>query len=188
MTQNDSVAVIGDLLRQKGEARYGAEAVSQLQHALQCAALAERAGVSKELIVAALLHDVGHLVADDEEAAPHGIDMQHEDVAARYLSRQFPASVVEPIRLHVAAKRYLCAIEPGYFDDLSFASVRSLHLQGGVFDSADADRFIAQPHAPGAVLLRRWDDTAKDPHAVTPPLDHFLSYLSDVLRATALRP
>lgn len=187
MIQDDGIAALGDLLRQKGEARYGEEAVSQLQHALQCAALAERAGVSKELIVAALLHDVGHLVADDEDAAPRGIDMRHEDVAARYLSPRFSAAVVEPIRLHVEAKRYLCAVEPGYFEDLSFASVRSLNLQGGVFDDADAGRFIAQPHAAEAVLLRRWDDTAKDPHAVTPPLDHFLSYVPDVLQATSPR-
>ncbi|MFN4282973.1 MAG: phosphonate degradation HD-domain oxygenase [Alphaproteobacteria bacterium] len=173
---------IAELLRDRGRARYGAEAVSQLQHALQCAFLAEREDAPTPLIAAALLHDLGHLVADDEEAAPQGIDMRHEDVAARYLARRFPPAVVEPVRLHVAAKRYLCAVEPGYFETLSFASVRSLLLQGGAFDEAGARAYIVQPHAAEAVRLRRWDDLAKDPAMATPPLNHYLPLIADLLQ------
>ncbi len=181
MKTDAQVDIIAELLRERGRARYGTEAVSQLQHALQCAALAEREDAPSSLIAAALLHDVGHLVADDEAAAPRGIDMQHEDVAARYLARWFPPALVEPVRLHVPAKRYLCAVEPGYFETLSFASVRSLLLQGGVFDEAAANGFIVQPHAADAVRLRRWDDLAKDPAAVTPPLEHYMAIVGDLI-------
>ncbi len=181
MMIDGQIEVIAGLLRERGRARYGAEAVSQLQHALQCAAWAEREEAPPALIAAALLHDIGHLVADDEEAAPRGIDMQHEDVAARYLARWFLPALVEPVRLHVAAKRYLCAVEPGYFETLSFASVRSLMLQGGAYDDAGANGFIARPHAAEAVRLRRWDDLAKDPAALTPPLEHYMMIVGGLL-------
>lgn len=185
MSDEELLTTISRLLSDRGRARYGAEAVSQLQHALQCATLAEGEDAPPQLVAAALLHDIGHLVADDEDAAPRGIDMQHEDVAARWLARRFQVGVVEPVRLHVPAKRYLCAVEPGYFESLSFASVRSLALQGGTFESDAAQSFIAQPHAQEAVRLRRWDDLAKDPEAVTPPLEHFLSYLRESLEPVA---
>jgi phosphonate degradation associated HDIG domain protein len=185
MPSESQVQVIAELLRERGRARYGAEAVSQLQHALQCAALAEREDAPPALVAAALLHDLGHLVADDEDAAPRGVDMQHEDVGARYLARWFSPALVEPIRLHVPAKRYLCAVEPGYYETLSFASVRSLLLQGGSFDEAGAERFIAQPYAADAVRLRRWDDLAKDPAMVTAPLDHFMVLVGDCLESAA---
>ena len=185
MNNDAQVDIIAELLRERGRARYGAEAVSQLQHALQCATLAEREDAPPALIAAALLHDVGHLVADDEDAAPHGIDMQHEDVAARYLARWFPPALVEPVSLHVSAKRYLCAVEPGYFEALSFASVRSLLLQGGTFDDDGAARFIALPRAADAVRLRRWDDLAKDPAMATPPLDHFLVFVHGLCESAA---
>jgi phosphonate degradation associated HDIG domain protein len=187
MKRDPQLGIIAELLRERGRARYGAEAVSQLQHAVQCAALAERENAPPALIAAALLHDVGHLVADDEEAAPRGIDMQHEDVAARYLARWFAPALVEPVRLHVQAKRYLCAIEPGYFETLSFASVRSLQLQGGVFDESAARGFIVQPHAADAVRLRRWDDLAKDPDAITPPLDHYMAIVGDLFASAPAR-
>lgn len=162
------------LLVEAGAHRYGDEAVSQLAHALQCAALAEGEGAVDSLIAAALLHDVGHLVGKgDEGAARQGIDRKHENVAAGYLRQGFPAAVTEPIRLHVAAKQYLCHADAGYFDRLSPASVTSLQVQGGIFDAAAAEAFIARPFAADAVRLRRWDDDAKDPKARTPDLAHY---------------
>lgn len=169
---------LNEVMAVAGEQRYGYEAVSQLAHGLQCAAYAEADGASPDLIAAALLHDVGHLVDKHfERGQLDAVDRHHETIGAAYLARGFPPSVTEPIRLHVAAKRYLCAVEDGYFATLSPASVRSLELQGGTYTTAEAEAFIAQPHAGDAVLLRRWDDLAKDPEAVTPPLAHFMTYV-----------
>ncbi len=169
--------ILGLMLRQ-GARQYDDEPISQLAHALQCAAWAERAGAPPPLVVAALLHDYGHLVAADEAAARHGIDAQHERIGAAALARWFGDDVVAPIRLHVDAKRYLCVAEAGYAAALSPASVRSLALQGGPFTAAGAAEFLARPFAPDAVALRRWDELAKDPDAETPGLDHYRPLLA----------
>lgn len=160
-------------LNEKGGAMYGGEAVTQLQHALQCAEFAMDEDAGDALVCAALLHDFGHLVADDEGAAACGVDMLHEEIAARWLGRWFAPAVTEPVRLHVAAKRYLCAVDKDYFASLSPASVASLKVQGGPFDGGEAAEFIAGAHGPAAVRLRRWDDLAKDPDAKTRPLDFY---------------
>ena len=177
--------IVGHLLAtlaSKGGARYGSEPVSVLQHALQCAALAERAGAPPALVAAALLHDYGHVMHDDEHAAARGRDMRHEVLAASYLARWFGPEVTEPIRLHVPAKRFLCTAEAGYFDALSAGSVQSLQVQGGPFTADEADRFIQQPGAAGSVELRRWDDLAKVPDLATPVLAHFRAALEACLR------
>ena len=162
------------LYETRGAAQYGAEAVNQLEHALQCAAQAESAGATPALITACLLHDVGHLVHRlGEHHLNDGVDDAHEYIAATYLRRLFPATVLEPIRLHVDAKRYLCATESGYWENLSPASKRSLELQGGIYPPAQAEAFLRQPHAEDAVNLRRWDDGAKVKGKQTPPLSHF---------------
>ena len=161
---------------------YGGEQLTQLAHALQCAAAAEREGAPASLIVAALLHDLGHLVHDlGPRPAARGIDDKHEEGGAKWLRRRFGPAVSEPVRLHVAAKRYLCAVEPGYFESLSPASVRSLELQGGRFDAAGAADFIARPHAEEAVRLRRWDEAAKVQGRATPDLAHFRPYVEACL-------
>lgn len=176
-----TVSEIVETLRTMGEAQYGREAVSQLQHALQCADLAEQNGATSALIAASLLHDMGHLVDKKFDVGQNkNIDRQHETIGAAYLSSLFSSDVTEPIRLHVAAKRYLCAIDAGYFDDLSPASVRSLELQGGIFSDADAKAFIYQPFAEDAVRVRRWDDLAKVPDRETPPLEHFIPHIERV--------
>ena len=163
-----------------GSEQYGREAVTQLEHALQCAFLAESAQQSSTIITACLLHDVGHLLHDlGEDAAEKGIDDRHEYRAIPFLSQQFPPAVTEPIRLHVNAKRYLCATQSDYWEDLSPASKLSLELQGGTYSEAEALEFIAQPHAKDAVLLRIWDDLAKDPDKETPDLAHFVPTLVD---------
>lgn len=171
-----------ETLERGGAQRYGGEAVSQLQHALQCARLAEEAGADDDLIVAALLHDFGHLTHElGEDCAQHGVDDAHEHRAERLLASYFPAAVVAPIRFHVDAKRYLCAVEPDYHAALSLASRHSLALQGGPFADAAAAAFAAGPHAEAAVALRRWDDLAKDPAVATPPLEHYRPHLERCL-------
>ncbi|MEM6519649.1 MAG: phosphonate degradation HD-domain oxygenase [Cyanobacteria bacterium P01_D01_bin.71] len=162
------------LYRDRGHSQYGGEAVTQLAHALQCAALADQAGESPELVLACLFHDLGHLVHYlGEDAATRGIDDRHEFRAIPYLKRLFAPAVTTPIQLHVAAKRYLCAVDQDYWASLSPASKCSLELQGGIFSDAEADAFIQQPHAPAAVKLRYWDDLAKVPHQATPTLEYF---------------
>ena len=162
------------ILSVKGKHQYGSEAVSQLEHALQCATLAENNGASKELIIACLLHDIGHLLHDlGEDPAIDGIDDRHEYIAANFLNSTFDRAITEPIRLHVDAKRYLCATDPNYWDSLSPASKKSLELQGGIFSLEEAKAFISQPHATEAVQLRIWDDRAKVRGYLTPDLNHF---------------
>jgi [1-hydroxy-2-(trimethylamino)ethyl]phosphonate dioxygenase len=166
----------------RGAETYG-EGVSQLEHALQCAKCAERDGAGAALIAATLLHDIGHLIHDlPADIADQGIDAQHESLGSAWLSRHFGPDVTEPVRLHVAAKRYLAATEPGYFDLLSPASVQSLQLQGGLMSAQERARFAAERFAEDAVRLRRWDDEGKVVGMATPALDHFERYLAEPLR------
>jgi predicted HD phosphohydrolase len=125
-------------------------------------------------VCAALLHDVGHLLNDKGETPTlRGVDDLHQYAALPFLRPYFPEAVLGPIRLHVDAKRYLCATRPDYYERLSEDSKRSLKLQGGVFAPAEAERFIGQPHAAEAVKVRLWDDAAKVRSAATPGLAHF---------------
>ena len=165
---------IMNTLASRGGEIYGGEQVTQLQHALQCATLAVEAQADDSLVVAALLHDYGHLLGeDDAAAASRGIDLVHEEIGANHLDRWFTKAVTQPIRFHVPAKRYLCAVDPAYFAGLSPVSVRSLEVQGGPFSEPEADKFITQPHAGAAVQLRIWDDRAKDPDVEPLPLEAF---------------
>jgi len=138
------------------------EEVSQLAHALQCAALASRDGATEDLIAAALLHDIGHLFEIQRNNAPdHRTDLRHEQAGAEFLRGLFPESVTTPIALHVEAKRYLAANEPAYFDALSQGSKRSLEAQGGPFTEQDSSAFLALDGSNDAIALRRWDDHGK---------------------------
>jgi phosphonate degradation associated HDIG domain protein len=175
---------VRELFDGSGGRQYGGERVTQLAHALQCAAAAEAAGAAAPLVVAALLHDVGHLIHDlGPRPAERGIDDRHETRGAEWLARWFSVEVTEPVRLHVPAKRYLCAVEPGYFQGLSPASVRSLALQGGPFDADAAAAFIKALHAADAVRLRRWDEAAKVAGLATPDLAHYEDALRACLRS-----
>ncbi|MEM9809470.1 MAG: phosphonate degradation HD-domain oxygenase [Cyanobacteria bacterium P01_D01_bin.56] len=169
-----TITQVLNLYRNRGQAQYGGEAVSQLEHALQCATLAEENGESPQLIAACLLHDLGHLVHHlGDNPAVRGIDDRHEYRAVPVLETLFPKAVTLPIQLHVAAKRYLCAVDNCYWAALSPASKRSLELQGGIFSPKKAEAFIQQPNAEDSVKLRRWDDLAKVKELKTPNLDHF---------------
>jgi phosphonate degradation associated HDIG domain protein len=162
------------LFREKGNGAYFGEAVTETEHALQCAHLAEQSGAAPALIAAALLHDVGHLLHGlPEDVAERGIDGRHEEGGAAWLKRSFGPAVVDPVRLHVAAKRYLCAVEPDYHAGLSEASQRNLRLQGGPMSAEEVCRFEQERWFRSAVAVRRWDDAAKVPGLVVPGLDHY---------------
>jgi len=157
MTGIDAIA---ELFAGPGARDYLGEAVTIGEHMRQAGALAAAAGAPAPLVAAALLHDVGHLRSET--------DARHGTGGAEWLSQWFGPEVTEPVRLHVAAKRYLCAAEPGYSGLLSPESVRTLALQGGPMTPEQVTAFEALPYARDAVAVRRWDDEAKDP-AVTPP-------------------
>lgn len=181
MSSNTIDERIVQLFLDRGRAAYFGEEVSQTEHALQAAWAAERAGASPALIAAALLHDIGHLLhARPEDCTETGIDARHEELGARWLEQFFGPEVTEPIRLHVPAKRYLCAVDPEYVGQLSEASILSLKAQGGPFTPEEAKAFRAGPHAEAALALRRWDEMAKVKELPTPDLQHFVPLLESV--------
>jgi gamma-butyrobetaine dioxygenase len=171
-----AIEAIADLFDGPGARDYLGEAVTIGEHMRQAGALAEAAGAAAPLVAAALLHDVGHLRSET--------DARHGTGGARWLSQWFGAAVTEPVRLHVAAKRYLCAAEPGYFALLSAESVRTLALQGGPMTPEQAAAFGALPYARDAVAVRRWDDQAKDPAVTAPGFDHFKPLLGTLISAS----
>ncbi len=169
------IEAIAELFAGPGARDYLGEAVTIGVHMRQAAALAEAAGAPAPLVAAALLHDVGHLRSET--------DARHGDAGARWLSLWFGEAVTEPVRLHVAAKRYLCAAEPGYFGRLSPESVRTLALQGGPMTPPRAAAFEALPFARDAVAVRRWDDEAKDPSVTPPEFAHFAALLEGLTQS-----
>lgn len=185
MTEHaDISAEIRHLLEQKASGRYGLSLINQQQHALQAATLAERDGRGDALVVAALLHDIGHMVHDlGENPADAGIDDRHEELGHVWLTAHFGPEVTEPVRLHVAAKRYLCAVEPEYFAKLSSDSVKSLVLQGGPMSAEEVKAFEALPEQAAAVQLRRYDEQAKVKGLETPSVPHFMPAVARCLRA-----
>ncbi len=179
----DIVSELVDLLDGKGDRQYGLSHINQRAHALQAAWLAEKSGCTPALITAALLHDIGHMVHDlGEDPAGRGIDDRHEVLGQEFLRDHFGLDVTEPVRLHVAAKRYLCGTEADYFARLSPDSVRSLALQGGPMSEAEAAAFGALPFAMDAVELRRFDEGAKVKSLETPPSTHFVPHIRACLR------
>ncbi|MFC4257228.1 phosphohydrolase [Altererythrobacter xixiisoli] len=176
----DSIFLI---INKFGHLTYG-EDVSQLEHVLQCGYLALEDDAPPSLVAAALLHDIGQFIDDAGNAAEKlGIDARHEVVGADYLGRCFPPSVTEPIRLHVDAKRYLCAVEPGYEQALSGASALSLRLQGGAMNAEEIERFRQGPHFDAAVRLRRYDDGGKKPETAVPDLESYRPMLQALMHS-----
>ncbi|GAA2049473.1 HD domain-containing protein [Catenulispora yoronensis] len=182
-TAQTAVDQIAALFAGEGGAEYLGEPVTQAEHMFQAAALAKREGAAPALVAAALLHDVGHFTG-----AVHGRDLmaghdnRHSHQGADWLAAWFGPEVTEPVRLHVAAKRYLCAVEPTYFAKLSEASVYTLSVQGGPMSPEEVAEFEADPYSDDAVRLRRWDEAAKEPDAGDPGFEHYRELLTALVR------
>jgi len=173
-TATQMTDVLFEFMQRKGNSFYD-EAVTQLEHALQAALLARQNKASPPQVAAALLHDIGHFLMDEEDQQSDFLQENwlHEEVGAEQLTPFFDQSVIDPIRLHVPAKRYLCTVEPEYYQGLSNASKRSYELQGGQLSEAEKSEFESNPHYQSALLLRRWDDGAKITGFTTPPLSDY---------------
>jgi len=169
-----------------GAGAYFGERVTISEHCRQAAWFAQVEAAPAPLVVAALLHDIGHLLeAVPDDLAEWTTDAHHEEVGARWLSGRFGAEVAEPVRLHVPAKRYLCATDAGYFRQLSSASVHTLRLQGGPMSAPEAARFEQEPHFRAAVRVRLWDDQGKVAGLETPPLESYRALIEAAVRQRA---
>jgi phosphonate degradation associated HDIG domain protein len=179
------VQEIFELFEKQGHSAYFGEPVSQKEHALQTAYLAEKEGASASVIVAALLHDIGHLLSGlPENVAEDGIDSRHEDAGEAWLARRFGREITMPIKLHVAAKRYACARSPEYLHLLSPASIKSLELQGGPMNVKEMTEFEKQPYFREALQLRRCDDRAKIAGLQVPALEHYRALVEAAVTRT----
>ena len=176
------VPFLGEIFARNAAEEYLGEPVTIAEHMLQGAQLAEQAGAADEVVAAALLHDIGHFTHEfPADAADLGIDSKHEEAGARVIERYFPRIVVDCVRYHVDAKRYLCATNPKYFDRLSEASIHSLNLQGGPMTDAEAEAFAENPNLKDILRVRVWDEEGKDPAKVTPGFDHYAPLLQRVV-------
>jgi phosphonate degradation associated HDIG domain protein len=167
---------------QRGSAAYFGEAVTTTEHSLQAAHFAQISDASDALIVAALLHDIGHLIEPvPDDIADWENDAEHEVSGSRWLAAYFGPEVWEPVRLHVPAKRYLCATDPAYFSRLSSASVLTLKLQGGPMSRAEVAAFETEPHHREAVLVRQWDDQGKVVGLKTPDFGYYRALIDNLI-------
>ena len=182
LTQDTIVEFLGGIFERCGDEEYLGEPVTMGQHMLQGATLAENAGLSEEIIVAALLHDIGHFTSEfgtftmDDTA-----DRHHEDAGAEVLAGFFPTIVTDCVRYHVAAKRYLCATKPEYFNRLSEASIHSLNLQGGPMSADEVAEFEQNPNLSDIIKVRYLDEAGKDPEMETPDYWHFAPMVKRVV-------
>lgn len=187
MSREELHPALGEIRRlfdTRGMLVYG-EAVNQIEHALQCATLAEQQAAPASLVLAAWLHDIGHMQHRDAAAAVNeGRDDAHEALGSKFLERWFGPEVAQPVRLHVDAKRCLCATEPGYWEQLSPLSRRTLEIQGGPMSEAEVRAFDQEPYSADAVRLRRWDDIGKQPGMETQSFEHFMALAARGLRTT----
>lgn len=168
--------MIEDIYTYKATGRYGLSQLNQYAHAVQAAAIARKSDASDALVLAALLHDVGHMIHDlGDHPASVGVDDCHEELGASWLSKYFGPDVTEPVRMHVAAKRYLCAVETGYLMKLSDDSLESLMIQGGPMSNLEITQFESHRYFKDAVMLRRYDEAAKNPKGAQPSLAEFKS-------------
>jgi phosphonate degradation associated HDIG domain protein len=182
LSETTIVAFIGDIFERRGADSYLGEQVTMSEHMLQSALLAETDGAAEELIAAALLHDIGHYTSEfGENSFDEGIDNHHDEAGARVLRGHFPRVVIECVRLHVDAKRYLCATDPGYFAKLSEASVHTLAVQGGPMCPSEIAEFEKNPFYREAVRVRVWDDGSKIPSLQTHAFVHYAPILQRVV-------
>ena len=182
------VEFLVDIFDRRGADSYLGEAVTMSQHMLQAALLAEEAGAGDDLVAAALLHDIGHYTNEfPEDALEKGIDNRHDDAGAAILAPFFPPLVTGCVRHHVEAKRYLCATDPTYLDQLTAASVRTLHLQGGPMDEREVAEFRKIPYLDAVIQVRKWDDGGKVAGKPTPPITDYVPLLQRVVDRFAAR-
>ncbi|MBL8816701.1 MAG: HD domain-containing protein [Planctomyces sp.] len=187
MSDTQPVDQILTVFREKGHRHYG-ENVSELEHALQTAEFAHQFGEPDAVVLSCLLHDYGHMLHDlGEDIAQQGVDAQHEELGARLLTELFPPEIVEPVRLHVAAKRYLCWKEPAYIEGLSTSSQQSLELQGGPMSDSEAAQFEALPHFKAAVQVRKYDDMGKVPGMKTASVESYRDLIQRFLKSPPTR-
>ncbi len=179
-TKEEKVDILFSYITENGQTNYD-EMVTQYQHAVQAAFLAKNEGFSDEMVTAALLHDLGHLLADENDNHDDFLeeDLNHEELAAAYLKEYFSDTVLDPIRLHVNAKRYICTTDRAYYDTLSEASKRSFAVQGGFMSETEVAEFEQEVHYKEAVTLRHWDDKAKQSEITVPPIE---TYRSEAVR------
>lgn len=178
------VAFIADIFERRGAESYLGEPVTMSQHMLQGAVLAEKEGASEELVSAALLHDIGHYTSEFGPYSPEDTqDNYHEESGAKVLAPFFPPVITECVRLHVPAKRYLCATDKAYYDRLSEASKHTLSLQGGPMSAEEVKEFEKNPFHREAVRVRIWDDEGKKPDMETPSFQHYMPMLQRVVGA-----
>ena len=184
------IDLLSDLFYRGQAVAYGKGEVSMCGHMLQTAELAAEAGAAPPLLVACLLHDIGHFGTDyplsfNYESHSHmqkaSQDLHHEEAGASMLTPFFEPDVTEPIRLHVAAKRYLCATDPEYAVQLSATTYHTLGLQGGVMNDEKVEAFLGLPYSSDAVQLRRWDDAAMTANRSVPGLEHYMDLLEKLL-------
>ena len=177
------VDYIEDVFIRRGAESYLGEEVTMAQHMLQTAQCAEQAGVDNSQIVAALLHDIGHYKNEiSETSLAKGVDNFHEEAGANFLEDYFPLSVVEPIRQHVAAKRYLCAVKSDYLERLSSASVHTLNLQGGPMNAEEVEEFEKNDYLEQCIQLRYCDEDGKDPERKHPPFSYYRPLIESLVK------
>lgn len=174
LTPDTIVAFLGDIFERRGGEEYLGEPVTMAQHMLQGATLAEEAGLSEEIIVAALLHDIGHFTSEFGTYSPEDTeDRHHEEAGEKVLAPFFAPVITDCVKYHVAAKRYLCATKPEYFARLSVASVHTLELQGGPMSAAEVAAFEANPNLEAIIQVRYLDEAGKRADMQTPDFAHF---------------
>lgn len=178
----DLIKEIEKVFASRGNEKYSTEGVTQLQHATQCAQLAREAGASPSLVIAALLHDIGHIMGEEQlpTELDQNLDDKHEERAYAWLLENFGPAVADPVRLHVVAKRYLCTVNPAYEEKLSPTSYKSYLDQGGKMTEKEIKTFEAEPHYKAAIRLRAWDDMAKDIEAADKAIEDFAEELNSV--------
>lgn len=182
-SKKERVEILFNYMEKRGHTFYD-EVVTQLEHALQCAAIAVKNDANNTQIVSALLHDIGHFILDEHNAdiAFLDIDLNHEEIGAKYMEPFFPEEITTPIRLHVPAKRYLCTVDASYHDGLSEASKQSLIVQGGIMSDEERANFEQIPHYKDALTLRRWDDLSKEKGLKTDGLETYYEIVQHALR------
>ena len=167
----------------RGAGAYFGERVTMTEHGLQAAWFATNEQAPGNLVIAALLHDVGHLLETvPDDLAEWKTDARHEETGARWLAQRFGLAVSEPVRLHVPAKRYLCATDARYLGQLSEASVHTLKLQGGPMSADETRSFASEPYFREAVRVRLWDDQGKVAGLRTPPLESYFAMIDAAAR------